>query len=297
MRCKWFKRSNPRLGIGVLIASLCLLVGFVAAVLLWNRNQNTSGGGSATDSVGSAEDTSIYGTVQLLEETSGAEESSYRVGASLSGTDFSAISQSLADKITQEWETYNNMTTEQRLLSSKLWGLVSIQTDTWTECEEEIGVSVYNPLEELDWLEKVGHYGMASAVNDMSVKHVQATVNATQMTEGKITDIHISAGYNYNNVRVTLTATLLADGGDHTTGSVCSGYATYEQNIVTTKAGVQVLVVTTDESNNTGYYSGDYYDPTAYWVRDSVFYILRVFGDETDKDEIQAILERLLGEI
>jgi len=57
------------------------------------------------------------------------------------------------------------------------------------------------------------------------------------------------------------------------------------------------LIVITNESNNNDYYNGDYYDPTAYWVKDNVFYTLRVFGDETNKEEIQAMLERILREI
>ena len=36
---------------------------------------------------------------------------------------------------------------------------------------------------------------------------------------------------------------------------------------------------------------------TAYWVKDNVFYALRVFGNETDKAEIQATLDKLLAEI
>ena len=49
-----------------------------------------------------------------------------------------------------------------------------------------------------------------------------------------------------------------------------------------------------NEINNTGYYDSDYFNPTAYWVEDNVFYTLRVFGYETDRDEIQATLERIL---
>lgn len=58
-----------------------------------------------------------------------------------------------------------------------------------------------------------------------------------------------------------------------------------------------MLIITTNESNNNGYYNDDYYDPTAYWVKDNVFYTLRVLEDETNKEEIQATLDRILGEI
>lgn len=57
------------------------------------------------------------------------------------------------------------------------------------------------------------------------------------------------------------------------------------------------MIVITNESNNNDYYNGDYYDSTAYWVKDNVFYTLRVLRDETNKEEIQATLDRILREI
>mgnify|MGYP003291531082 CR=1 FL=1 len=58
-----------------------------------------------------------------------------------------------------------------------------------------------------------------------------------------------------------------------------------------------MLIVIADEANNNRYYQGDYYDPTAYWVKDNVFYSLRVLGDEYDKEEILATLAQILREI
>ncbi len=238
-----------------------------------------------------------YSTVQVLETISDTQESSYRVGVALAGTDFSSMGQILTDKIAQEWNTFDSMTKEQQLASNKLWGTVGIQTDTWNECEETIGFNVYNPLESLDWLNKTGYFGMESTDPGTPATHVIATAYATQTTDRTISEINITAGYNNDSVRVTLTATFSANAGTLTTGSVCNGYATYEQNTVTTGSGIPALIVTTNETNNTEYYNGDYFDPTAYWVKDNVFYTLRVFGDETDKAEIQATLDRILEEL
>lgn len=238
-----------------------------------------------------------YGTVQLTEKISDTDESRYEVSAYLPGTDFSAISTVLKDKIAQEWDTYNGMTELQRLASSKLWGLVSIQVDTWDECEKVIGIDINNPLESFDWLTKTGYFGMESTNPSMAVKHIQVTTNTTHMPDRNVNDVSITAGYNVENIRITLTAALCADAGTHTAGSVCNGYADYEEDIVVTGSEIPVLVVTTDEMNNNGYYNGDYFDPTAYWVKDNVFYTLRVFGDEVSKAEIRAILDRILEDV
>ena len=238
----------------------------------------------------------IYSTVQLLEKLSNAEESSYRIGATLPGTDFSSVGKVLADEITQQWKTYEGMTPEQRMVSSKLWGIVSVPADSWKECEETVGFAVYNPLEKLDWLNKTGYFGMESVDPDMSAKHIQITANA-QSADRQLKEISITAGYNMESVCITLTAILAADSGTFTTGSICKGYATYEQSAETAGSGIPVLVVTADKMNNTGYYNKDYLDPTAYWVKDNVFYALRVLGEEKDRLRIQNTLDRILAEV
>lgn len=239
----------------------------------------------------------IYSTVQVLETVSDQNESSYRVGAVLAKTDFSSMGQILTDKIEQEWNTFDSLTEVQRLASSKLWGTVGIQTDTWDECEDAIGFTVYNPLESLDWLNKTGYFGMERTEPDKSAAHVLAMAYATQTTDRAPNEISVTAGYNTGRVRITLTAAFSARTGTITTGSVSKGYATYDPSTTTTRSGIPVLVITAKETNNTGYYNGDYWEPTAYWVKDNILYSLHVFGDEADKAEIQATLDRLLEEI
>lgn len=237
-----------------------------------------------------------YTNVQVIEEKSDKTESSYRVGTALSGTDFSAIGEMLTEKLAQEWNTYDSMTQEAKLVSSHIWGLVYFETDTWKECEEAIGVTVNNPLESLSWLNMTGHIGMESAILGTPIKHIRVIVNAAN-DERTPSEISVTAGYSTVNARITLTATLVANAETYATGMIYNGYATYEHNTVTTKSGIPVLIVTTNGTNNNDYYHGDFYDPTAYWVKDNVFYTLRVFGNATDKADMQAALDRILAEI
>lgn len=238
-----------------------------------------------------------YRTVRVSEKKTDNVESSYRVDTYINGTDFSSMGQALVNKIDQEWETYSAMTKEQRLVSSHLWGLVSLQKDTWDECEEAIGFDVENPLESIDWLNKTGYFGMESTDPTTPVKHIEISANSAVDTDRKVSYINITAGYSIDNMRITLNATLRADSGPYQTGSVCNGYATFEEETVFTGSGNPVLIVTTDETNNNGYYNDDYFDPTAYWVKDNVFYTLRVLGNEADKEEIQTVLNKIISEI
>lgn len=208
-----------------------------------------------------------------------------------------SVGQPLAEKLSQEWDEFDSMTKEQQCTSSKLWGVVDIQTDTWDDCEEAIGFTLYNPLETLDWLNKTGYFGMEHVDSQTPTAHVQATANASQTADRKLGEVSVIAGYKDGDVRITLTETVSSSTESFTIGSVYTGYATYEQDTVTTGSGIVVLIMAVNGTNNIGYYNGDYFDSTAYWVKDNVFYALRVFGNETDKAEIQATLDKLLAEI
>lgn len=268
---------------GLTIAAALALFLFIAIILRIANASGVDGPQSTCD------------TVQVLEKTSGTEESSYSVGVTLPATDFSSVGQILLDKITQEWKTYDGMTEEQRLASSRFWGCVGIQTDTWNECEQAIGFTINNPLESFDWLNKTGYFGMESTDPHTQVKHVQISANTEQNTGRKVSGINVTAGYNIENIRITLSAALSSNAGTYTSGSVYNGYAAYEENTLTTGTGISVLIVTARETNNNGYYNGDCFDSTAYWVEDNVFYMLRVFGDEKDESEIQSTLDRILA--
>lgn len=235
--------------------------------------------------------------VQIIGMISGEKESSYQVEALLPTTNLSSVGQSLADKLSQEWDEFDSMTKEQQRTSSKLWGVVDIQTDTWDDCEEAIGFTLYNPLETLDCLSKTGYFGMERTDSQTPTAHVQATANASQTADRKLGEVSVIAGYKNGDVRITLTETVSSSTESFTIGSVYTGYATYEQDTVTTGSGIVVLIMTVNGTNNIGYYDGDYFDSTAYWVKDNVFYALRVFGNETDKTEIQATLDKILAEI
>ena len=245
---------------------------------------------------GNSEAQVAFGSVKFIDEKSDEIESSYKVEAELPKTDFSSIGKTLEEKIAQSWETYDGMTETQGLLSSTLWGVVEVQADSWSECEDIIGFSINNPLESITWLSKSEYFGMESTAPTMPAKHIKINANAAT-PDRKLSSISITSGYNIDGVRVTLSATLIAVSNKYTTDSVTNGYATYEQETVNTGSGAPVLVVITDETNNTGYYNGDYFDPTAYWVENNVVYTLRVIGDEADKSNIQDILYRILNEI
>lgn len=236
--------------------------------------------------------------VKLTEKISDDEESFYSVGAYLHGTDISSVGKVIVDEIEQRQLVYSSMTEEERMLSSRDWGHITVQTDSWDECEKMIGNNVNNPLESVEWLDKTNHFGTPIKDFSSNIKHVKVTVGFSQDNENDISDINITSGYSYgDDIKITLNTTVQCESMLYQTSSFCNGYADYSEKTVSASSGIPVLIVVTDEANNNGYYSRDHYDPVAYWVKDNVFYSLRVFGDENDKTEITKALERILTEI
>ncbi len=107
----------------------------------------------------------------------------------------------------------------------------------------------------------------------------------------------ITFGYICDEIRFTLTAVVSSRDDIYTIGSRYSGMATYDHKTVFIGSGIPVLVVITDGLNNLNYYNGDYYFPIAYWVRNNVFYTLRLTGDKSEEKEIQELFDRIISEI
>ena len=224
--------------------------------------------------------------VQITEEKSDSGESFYWLSAKVQRTKLTSLSETMEYEIKREWDTYNSMSEEQRLASSHKWGTIYVETDTWEEIEEVLGVSIDNPLESVEWIHKTSYIGMERE----NLPHVHTTVYTTQSTDNKVDNACATAGYEMGDVRITLSTTISVNSEDITAGFSHSGDVNYVKTRCNTASGTSVLVISTFEN-------GHFFDSNAYWVEDNVLYGLRVFGDTEDEEEIQSTLERLLEEI
>ena len=233
--------------------------------------------------------------ITVEEKSSGENESELRLKVSVRKTDLSKPGKILADKIAADWAHYDSMSDLRKGFSSHIFGTVYIDTDTWYACEEAIGISVSNPLENVDWIKKTGYLGMESKDPDHPITHIKVDAYATDPDDRKLDHMGITSGYCVGDIRITLTAKVYAENTTFTFGSIAKGYATYTEEEAVTGSGKSVTVVAEDEENNLGYYNNDWYDQNAYWVDNNVFYQLRVIGNMEDSAKVQGILERLLG--
>lgn len=68
--------------------------------------------------------------------------------------DSDMLSQNIYDALQYEWETWENLSTEQKMISSHLPGHCGDDFSDWEECEKFLGISILNPLEGSTWLKK-----------------------------------------------------------------------------------------------------------------------------------------------
>lgn len=235
------------------------------------------------------------GSVTVAQNSSAEEESELKLQVTLAGTDLSHPGQILADEIRQEWQRYEQLPELTRQASSHMWGTVYVDTDTWSQCENAVGVSVPNPLEDIDWLQKTGYLGMQSTNPQMYATHVKATAYATAQSNRRLDRIDMQSGYCHGDTRITLHATVCTE-NTVTTGMLTRGYATYETREAVTGSGLPVLLVTPKKANNTGYYLDGWCDQVAYWVEGNVFYTLRVVGSEENPTAMDQTMQDLLKE-
>ena len=76
------------------------------------------------------------------------------------------LAQDIYDALQEEWDSYDSLSTEQKMLSSHLPRAFYEDFSDWTACEEFLGMSVPNPLEETAWLDHGTYVGMPEGFQD-----------------------------------------------------------------------------------------------------------------------------------
>lgn len=194
------------------------------------------------------------------------------------------LSQNIYDALRYEWETWEKLSPEQKMLSSHLPGYCRDDFSDWEECEKFFGISIWNPLEESTWLEKGTYTGMPEGFRDAAP--VEAGWYGTQ--DGQVEWISIQSGYHDEEIRATLNAmmygSLAEEKRDDGGWSVELERQFYFQN---QKDGM--LLITEDGGEQ-------FTSCTAYFVEDNVLYRVSVTGEPDMRDEVQETLERVLAD-
>lgn len=192
------------------------------------------------------------------------------------------LSQEVYDALAQEWEAYDQLSEEGRLLSSHIPGSCDADFEDWASCEEFLGLSIPNPLEDSDWLEKGTYVGMPEGFRE--APRIRASWYGSW--NGHVEWLSVQSGYQSGALRITLDAMLY---GDSPIGKPAdSGWSVElaRQSYLADQTGDAPLIVKEEGEQ--------YVSLTAYFVQGYALYRLDVIGTPDVQGELQETLERAL---
>lgn len=194
------------------------------------------------------------------------------------------LAQTVYDALQEEWDSYNDLSTEHRMLFSRIPGTCYEDFSDWEACEEFLGMPVPNPLEDAAWLEQGTYAGMPEGFLD--APHVKASLYGTR--EGHVEWLSIQSGYRAREIRITLESMLYSDPAEEK--SPDSGWSVeLARQFYLTNVNDDSAVITEDSGEQ-------FVSRTAYLVQGHVLYRARVTGTPDQEGHIQETLEIVLSE-
>lgn len=194
------------------------------------------------------------------------------------------LAQTVYDALQEEWDSYSGLSTEHRMLFSRIPGTCYKDFSDWDACEEFLGMPVPNPLEDAAWLEQGTYVGMPEGFLD--APNVQASLYGTR--EGHVEWLSIQSGYRAGEIRITLEAMLFSDPAEEK--SPDSGWSVeLTRQFYLANAGDDTTVITEDSGEQ-------FVSRTVYLAQGHVLYRTRVTGTPDQADRVQETLETVLSE-
>lgn len=193
-----------------------------------------------------------------------------------------SLSQDAYDALQYEWDAWNLMSHESKMLSSHLPGWCRYEFDDWAACEEFLGISIPNPLETCAWLEKATYVAMPVGFRD--APRVVAEWYGT--AEGHVEWVRVQAGYRSGEIRVTIDAALYGDSADMKPSD--SGWLVEldRQDYLADRGGSQLQIIAESTEN--------YYSNVVYQADGNVLYRFKVIGEPTEQIEVENTLEQVV---
>ena len=170
------------------------------------------------------------------------------------------------------------------MLSSHLPGAFYEDFSDWVACEEFLGMSIPNPLEEAAWLAHGTYVGMPEGFQD--APNVRVSLYGTR--EGHVEWLSVESGYLDGEIRVTLDAMLYSDPAENKSPDSEWSVELERQSYLANVDDNPVLI--TEDSGE------QYISRTAYLAHGHVLYRVSVIGNPNLQDHVQETLENVLSE-
>ena len=194
------------------------------------------------------------------------------------------LAQDVYDALQEEWDSYDSLSPGQKMLSSHLPGAFYEDFSDWVACEEFLGMSIPNQLEEAAWLAHGTYVGMPEGFQD--APNVRVSLYGTR--EGHVEWLSVESGYLDGEIRVTLDAMLYSDPAENKSPDSEWSVELERQSYLANVDDNPVLI--TEDSGE------QYISRTAYLAHGHVLYRVSVIGNPNLQDHVQETLENVLSE-
>ena len=196
----------------------------------------------------------------------------------------SMIAQDVYDMLQDEWDSYDSLSAEQKMLSSHSPGACYADFSDWASCEEFLGMPIPNPLEDANWLNKGTYAGMPEGFRD--APNVRASWFGTRA--GHVDWIGVQSGYWDSEIRVALNAMMYGDHAEEKSGGSGCSVELARQSYIANPGDDSVLIT---EGSGERYVSR-----TAYLAQGHVLYCICVIGEPDLQDTVQETLKKVLSD-
>lgn len=232
----------------------------------------------------------IWGA-RLAKTSTGLWESSYRVEAEIRSFSAEDFSPQVQEAIDADWEKWENMDPELQTLSSWMPGMLFRYFDTWEEAEIFLGISLDNPLEDVDWLEEGNHFGFAKDAPSLTTEDSRMHCEVTIYDDGggRIDGGSVSAGYRAGEVQVVLSPSLRVDSDLDAHHALWNGLARFQTDTYRMRDGQTAVIVGTKQPMGRDYISQD-----AHFVWDGLLYDLHLVAPVDREEELHQVTRDVL---
>ena len=186
------------------------------------------------------------------------------------------LGQPIREALQKDWDWWNGLGKDQIYYSPIDAASGHQSFDSWAECEAFVGLTVPNPLETCDFVEKGTYVGMPVGFAD--APRMEVSWFGTE--DGHLCMVTLSAGYYCGDVRIQFFAKVYGDppaGKDrHPTDAMRTGYL--------------------EHTGGTGaYIVEDAYGCNGTLAKGHVLYHVNVIGSGEQMDAARAMLDRILA--
>lgn len=236
--------------------------------------------------------------VQIGAMSTGEEESSYSVYGTVRMVRDAEFSQELHQILEENWADWWAKSELERMISSTLPGVPYQKYETWAEATEFLGIDLFNPLEDVDWMEQATTYGMpldGDHGREIGAEHCKVSFRGNE--KGQVMTAQLTSGYRSGDIRIMLEASMQTEYAGETagngsqdieTGAVWPEAVNMASNSFAMPDGQAAALVISQPRREDSYVSID-----AYFIQDGLLYTLKVVGPDGGDEAVAAVRETL----